>query len=96
MVTSGYRSLAKQRTLYARFRRGGPLAAAPGSSAHNYGLAVDIALVGQPRDSRDYRKMHRIAERFGLVPLRGEQGRIDPYHVEVPNWRRYVTTPRSR
>jgi len=94
VVTSGYRSLAKQRQLYARYRRGGPLAAPPGSSAHNYGLAVDIALVGQPRESRDYRRMHRIAERLGLVPLRGEAGRIDPYHVEVPNWQRLVTTPR--
>ena len=90
VVTSGYRSLAKQARLYKAYRRGGPLAARPGQSAHNYGLAVDIALVGQPRDARDYRTMHRIAATFGLQPLGVLQRGKDPYHVEVPNWRELI------
>lgn len=90
VVTSGYRSLAKQRQLYNRYRRGGPLAAAPGNSAHNYGLAVDIAFPGERRDSRLYSLMHRIARGQGLTPLGAEQRRVDPYHVEVPGWRDWI------
>lgn len=90
VLTSGYRSLAKQRQLYDRYKRGGPLAAAPGRSAHNYGLAVDIALVGEPVTSRKYATMHRIARQLGLTTLQGDQLRVDPYHVEVPNWRRLI------
>lgn len=41
-VGSGYRSIAEQRRLYAAYLAGrGPLAAVPGSSMHNYGLASD-------------------------------------------------------
>jgi hypothetical protein len=42
--TSGYRSVAKQRQLYAAYRSGRSAlpAAPPGSSEHNYGLAVDV------------------------------------------------------
>lgn len=44
--TSGYRSISKQRALYdawiKRGKRGLP-AAPPGSSSHNYGLAVDVS-----------------------------------------------------
>lgn len=42
--TSGYRSVAKQRQLYAAYRAGRSRfpAAPPGSSEHNYGLAVDV------------------------------------------------------
>ena len=91
VITSGYRSLAKQRTLYARYRRGGPLAAAPGNSAHNFGLAVDIAIQGAARTDRRYRTLHRLGRRAGLVTLRGEQLEADPYHFEVPDWRTWIT-----
>jgi len=90
VVTSGYRSLAKQRQLYNRYLRGGPLAAKPGSSAHNFGLAVDIAFPGERRDSRHYATMHRIARTFGLEPLSARQRAVDPYHVEVRDWRDWV------
>ena len=43
-VTYGYRSLAEQLTLYNAYLAGGPKAAPPGKSAHNYGKAVDIVL----------------------------------------------------
>ena len=90
VVTSGYRSLAKQARLYEAYRRGGPLAARPGQSAHNFGLAVDIAFPGEPRSSRHYATMHRIARTFGLQPLGVFQRGKDPYHVEVPNWRELI------
>lgn len=38
----GYRSLALQNELYDKYIRGGPKAAPPGKSAHNFGLAVDL------------------------------------------------------
>lgn len=48
VVTHGYRSLAEQAALHKRYREGGPLAAPAGQSAHNYGLAIDVALDGDP------------------------------------------------
>ncbi len=41
-VLSAYRSPAVQQVLYAQHLAGGPLAAPPGRSAHNFGLAVDV------------------------------------------------------
>jgi hypothetical protein len=43
-VTFGYRSNELQKVLYDKYLAGGPKAAPPGSSAHNYGLAVDVVL----------------------------------------------------
>lgn len=48
VVTSGFRSLADQTALYAAYRAGGPRAAPPGRSAHNFGLAIDVVLDGDP------------------------------------------------
>ena len=47
-VIYGYRSLAEQGGLYAKYLAGGPKAAPPGKSAHNYGLAVDVAVRRDP------------------------------------------------
>lgn len=48
-VVSGYRSLEEQAKLWDAYRlRGGAKAAPPGSSAHNYGLAVDVVLDVDP------------------------------------------------
>lgn len=40
---SSYRTLEQQKLLYARYLRGGNLAAKPGTSNHGWGLAVDVA-----------------------------------------------------
>lgn len=48
VVTYGYRSLAEQASLYEKYQAGGPRAAPPGESAHNYGLAVDVVLDLEP------------------------------------------------
>ena len=47
-VLEGYRSLERSAALYAAYLKGGPKAAPPGKSAHNYGLAVDFALRRDP------------------------------------------------
>lgn len=44
-VMYGFRSLELQKELYEKHLKGGPLAAKPGHSAHNFGLAVDLQLV---------------------------------------------------
>lgn len=49
-VTFACRSFAEQAALYQKHLEGGPLAAPPGQSAHNYGLAIDVCL------DRDVRK----------------------------------------
>jgi len=41
-VTSAYRSINEQSDLYNKYLSGGPLAAKPGESYHNFGLAFDV------------------------------------------------------
>ena len=44
-ITEGYRSIERSNELYAAYKAGtGPRAAPGGKSAHNFGLAVDVAL----------------------------------------------------
>jgi hypothetical protein len=48
VVTHGYRTIEEQAELYRRYKAGGPLAAPPGKSAHNYGLAIDVVFDSDP------------------------------------------------
>jgi len=49
VVTSSYRSAAKQAELYEKYRSGRSAipAAPPGRSLHGYGLAFDLARIGK-------------------------------------------------
>ena len=81
--SSGYRSLAKQRALYAAWIRAGKkgyTVAPPGRSLHNYGLAVDFTTV--PRGLASLRTVGRIAERHGLR-WGGRFNPPDPIHLDV-------------
>lgn len=75
-ITSGWRSTARQAQLYAAYKAGrGNLAARPGSSKHEQGLAIDHAPHSWP--------IARTATPFGLThPVRSES-----WHVE-PQWAR--------
>lgn len=42
-LTEGYRGLAAQQYRWSLFKKGGNLAAAPGTSQHGFGLAADVA-----------------------------------------------------
>jgi hypothetical protein len=42
---SSYRTLEQQKILYARYLRGGNLAARPGTSNHGWGVAVDVPTI---------------------------------------------------
>ena len=47
-VLYGLRTGAEQAALYAKYQAGGPKAAPPGQSPHEYGLAVDIVPDADP------------------------------------------------
>lgn len=48
-VCYAFRSLDLQADLHRKYLAGGPRAAPPGRSAHNFGLAVDVVLDGDPQ-----------------------------------------------
>ena len=77
-VNSGYRSVAHQQQLYNQYLAGrGPVAARPGSSQHNFGLAADLA----PSNARDVHGA--LAKQFGLVFTVPSES----WHIE-PTWGR--------
>lgn len=79
-ITSGFRSHAQQRQLYYAYQSGqGGLAAPPGSSNHEYGLAVD-ALIGG-RAVGDV-VPESVLNQIGLHSLAGIG---DSVHVELAN-----------
>lgn len=82
-ITSTYRSWNEQQTLYSRYLRGESRwpAAAPGQSAHNWGLAWDSFV--RPTDQPAWNWLRRA---LGWnVPER------DEIHAAVPGWRQYVS-----
>lgn len=80
-ITSGYRSVDRQRQLFdAAVKKYGSVAAArkwvapPGRSNHNHGLAADL---GYSADGRAW--AHANAEKYGLYfPLANESWHIEP------------------
>lgn len=69
-LNSGFRTLAEQKAAYADYQSGGALAATPGSSNHEFGLAADLQLTDKQRS---------MLGEFGLgLPVPGED-----WHVEV-------------
>jgi len=87
-IVSGHRSVAKQARLHAKYLAGGPLAAPPGRSRHNFGTAIDVGPTSGQRS--DYQRpdfkaalawMHDNSEKFGLVNPLEIRGR-DPIHFQ--------------
>lgn len=70
---SGYRTPEEQAVLYQAYLNGqGNLAAPPGKSKHNHGLAIDF-------DTDNYELLHQLAAQVGLIfPVDGE-----PWHAEL-------------
>lgn len=81
VITSGYRTVAHQAQLWDRYVRSGfnnaYIAARPGQSAHNFGLAVDADIDGAPAAFIGPATLSR----FGLVAPVAH----DPVHVELLN-----------
>jgi hypothetical protein len=89
-LRSAFRSRAEQEALYAKYLAGGPLAARPGTSLHELGLAVDVGIPGVNADADgDWRspyeeQVNAIGARHGLFsPI----DREDWHFEQIPNWR---------
>lgn len=91
-----FRSMEKSRALFEAYSRGGPRAAPPGSSPHNYreGLDVNLARGGAVIASASDPAWQRFGE---LVRARGAvwggtfTGAPDAPHFEHPAWRELRT-----
>lgn len=79
MILSGRRSRAEQERLYALYLAGGNLAAKPGTSLHELGLAADL----DKDDDLTWGEVHYTAAAFGLrFPIPSEN-----WHTQVDeNW----------
>lgn len=77
-IDSGYRTYAEQVRLYKLYREGkGNLAAVPGTSNHEKGLAADVSVKGQPVGASDRRRAS-LKSHAMCLPVVGEK-----WHVEV-------------
>ena len=87
-TTFGYRSLDEQAALYRAHLAGGPLAAPPGLSAHNFGLACDVLCPHREHDKGGpcYDEMAALAPRYSLETLAPEH---DYGHVQRIGWRMF-------
>jgi hypothetical protein len=86
----GYRAEGVQAAVYADSVTSGFRAAPAGQSAHEYGAAIDLKIVGVDQnadaDQLDprYRKLAEIAVRHGLrAGFYFTTGKPDPYHFEL-------------
>lgn len=94
-VTQGFRSSVYQQALYEKYLQGGPLAAPPGHSAHEVGLAVDVTLVRDGKDIWDYKDpaWRRLVEKVHMHPrLHSLDDHGDTDHIEAVNWRIIAAT----
>jgi len=82
VVTSGFRSPAKQARLYDRYLRGESQipAAPPGRSLHGYGLAFDLARIG--KDPFSDPLLNWLGQVWEYVGGR-YGGQRDPVHFQV-------------
>lgn len=81
-VNSGYRTYAEQAKLWHDYLHGGNLAARPGTSNHEKGLAMDVSDRGQPVGSSAKNRTAMKHLRLCL-PVPGEK-----WHMEIGNtWR---------
>jgi len=48
-ISFAYRTMSQQRELYRAYKSGGPKAASPGSSWHNYAAAIDLVIIEDNR-----------------------------------------------
>jgi peptidoglycan L-alanyl-D-glutamate endopeptidase CwlK len=89
-VTSGYRTFSEQKELYDKYKTGGPQAAPPGYSNHNYALAFDVTLFDENDkpiwESALYKTIGKIGRTVGLI-WGGDWHSVDEPHFEFrPEW----------
>jgi peptidoglycan L-alanyl-D-glutamate endopeptidase CwlK len=102
-VTSGMRSYEEQADLYRKYKAGGPLAAPPGQSNHNFGLAFDVTIFkgsDDPEkaktpvwDSPAYRAVGALGGEIGLE-WGGNWKKVDEPHFQLrPGWAADMSEP---
>lgn len=100
-VTYGMRTLAEQAELYAQGRtKPGKIVtnAKPGSSAHNYGAAIDVVFLkadGQVDWNGPWEKIGKIGTDLGLVWGGNFKSFVDRPHFEWANWRSLRQAPNA-
>jgi len=97
IITDGRRTMAAQRAIYAqgRTKPGKVVSNAPaGASAHNYGLAADLAPLMEMTSQIDWaaprslwKQMANIAVEMGLTAGYYFRTIFDAPHVEDPRWK---------
>ena len=97
VLTAGRRTMAEQRGIYAqgRTKPGNIVSNAPaGFSAHNYGLAADLAPLMEIGSQIDWtaprilwKQMAHIAVEMGLVAGYNFKTIVDMPHIESKDWR---------
>lgn len=79
VVTSAFRTKAKQQQLYDAYCRGGTLAAKPGTSRHESGVAIDI-----DGDAADYMAKVGLLKKYGLHrPYLNHPRSKERWHIEL-------------
>ncbi len=95
VITSGRRTMKEQESLYAqgRTKKGNIVTnAKPGQSAHNFGMAADLAPLKDGKiwwNAPDsiWKQMADIAKQIGLVSGYYFKSIHDAPHVEHPDWK---------
>lgn len=96
-ILSGTRSYEEQAELYRKYKAGGPLAAPPGRSNHNFGIAFDIGVFtgsSDPEKARTYQSesgaydlVGGLADTIGLSWGGHWKSAKDKPHYELrPGW----------
>lgn len=76
LIVSGRRSYAEQVALWNAYLAGGNLAAKPGTSNHEKGLAADLRIVDL---SVGWAEVHNIARTYGILfPIASEDWHAEP------------------
>jgi hypothetical protein len=99
LVTYGRRTTAEQAALYATYQAGGPRAAPPGKSPHEFGLAIDVCLDGDTATVEiepDWNTSHPgwlwLFEAIWQHPrLHSGRSFQDACHVERLGWPNFIT-----
>jgi ketosteroid isomerase-like protein len=99
VVTYGFRTREEQAELYRKFLEGGPRAAPPGKSAHEYMLedgtpaarAVDVTLIVNGEDNWDYKNSQDWRRMIAGVQAHPRLHSLvnigDADHIERVRWR---------
>jgi peptidoglycan L-alanyl-D-glutamate endopeptidase CwlK len=91
-VLSGYRSYEEQAKLYAKYKAGGPQAASPGNSAHNFNIGFDIGVFKGAKylgEGPEYKVVGTLGRGLGLYW--GADFGDEPHFAYRPPWARSLS-----